>query len=239
MKRIPHPASDSSRRYEKTAFLCFALLALGVAHVASDAVFLCALYGVRNFRTQHLHFVDMRNGEPWHVSNRDEIASDIQPLHFVIAVCIWLVITLPGFALIRRLLPDKNGKVSDPVDSRVNSNPTISMFEERRVFVEKAHYLRNWAMGLMFGWVISMAALTLLAQSVGRLTFLLIPAVSLALLGCYIRLRERHFLEKMTTAACPVCGLAPMHFETAGEEKALHKFLVCDRCHIEWDFGRL
>ena len=230
---------NSPRQYEKLAFVIFALLMFGLACGLGDILFLCVLYGITNVRAQQLHVLDKPNGQPWRVSNGDEIAVNIHPLHFAIVAVLWLLLTLIGFAVLRKFLPPGRRPNVGPAQSRMSANQSTPITRERRTFLLKRRSLRRMATGLFLLWMGWVLVFSLLAQSMGRLALVLSIGFSIAVLAFYIRLRERHFSATIQGTACPGCGQLPMRFEMSGEDKDAHRLLVCERCHIEWDFGRL
>jgi len=227
------------RKYERPVFLVFALFAFGFAYALADAVFLCAVYGLSTVRTQHLHLLGTPNGQAWRVSNGDELPPDLHPLHFGIAALMWLVLTLVGFALLRKLLPEPQGEMVNTGDCNATLTSPRRETMERRVWGGTRHFLRRRAMGLVAGWILSVVGLCVLAQWIGRLSLLLVLGVSIGFLGYYIRMRQRQFMALMTTTACPGCGLRPMRFDTGPGAQGAQRLLVCDHCRVEWDFGPL
>lgn len=90
-----------------------ALPALGVSFYISAQILLCYLYGVGRVFKEGLHFIAMPKGRPWIVSNGDLVSEDVKPLHFVIGVVLWLLLTISIVLLTYWLFPGKKASASN------------------------------------------------------------------------------------------------------------------------------
>lgn len=225
------------RRFEKTTFLLFALCMSRIANHVGNYLFLCILYGVSRVNSEGLHFTNMPSGHTWIVSNGDQVAANLDKLPFVISAVTWLIITLPTFILIRKVLPKQRQTTINNGVPAVDKESLTENKYERRSLVEKGRQFLAHRLLFVACWVIAMVLLFVFAQVIGRMVFVLIPGISIILYIIYVRSHTRHFVSMMITTPCTQCGQVPMRYEPPRNENGNNHLLICDKCGIEWDLG--
>jgi len=100
-------AAYTPKKFQGPVFFIICLLSMSAAYKMASYLFLCYLYGFARVRSEALILVQTHKGRPWIVSNGDQIPANVQGLHFVIVVVIWLLMTITGYALIQRFLPNR------------------------------------------------------------------------------------------------------------------------------------
>lgn len=93
------------RKYEGILLVVFAYCMYKVAFKFAGYLFLCYLFGFSRVQNESLRIVTTPKGHPWVISNGDQIETGLQPIHYFICVVVWILITIIGFVIIRRLLP--------------------------------------------------------------------------------------------------------------------------------------
>lgn len=182
------------RRFEKTAFLLFGLCMFSVAKHVGNYLFLCILYGVSRVNSEGLHFTNMPSGHTWIVSNGDKVAASLDKLPFVISATTWLIITLPTFILIRKVLPKQRQTTIHGGALAIDKESLTGNKFERRSLVEKGRPFLVRRLLFVACWVIAMVLLFVFAQTIRRMVFVLIPGISIILFIIYVRSRGQHLL---------------------------------------------
>jgi len=99
---------DTSEPKKKTirlapvAFAVWVFLGLYASIYAAAYLWLIRLYGVTRVRSEHLQIVSMPRGGDWIVSNGDRITEGFFVHHFLVALGLWLVISIVPLPFIFR-----------------------------------------------------------------------------------------------------------------------------------------
>jgi hypothetical protein len=95
------------RKHETLVGIVSAVSTLYLGLRGGTYLFLVYLYGFSRVRSEGLKFVSMGKGNPWIVSNGDQVIEG-QYLHFLIGGAIWAALFFLIFPLIYYRLPEEN-----------------------------------------------------------------------------------------------------------------------------------